>query len=288
MASAPFPCTVHPYDSPTANAAAYEIGPSGVSNAILFIGGLSDGPHTVFYTPTLARYLETTGQEWSLFEIRMRSSFSGYGYSSLKNDVEDISALVRYLRSIGKKRIVLMGHSTGCQDCMEYGKLEEDTVDGFILQGPVSDRESIVDFVKPEDMKKGLDLAAKMIAEGKGDEILPSDHVPSIFNTPLTAYRWHSLTAKGGDDDFFSSDLEDSFVSSVWNRFQKPVLALHSAEDEFVPDHIDKQALIDSWKKASPRVHERSGLIPGASHTVKNPESRAWLAERVVQFIQQL
>lgn len=215
MASAPFPCTVHFYDSPTANAAAYEIGPSGVSNAILFIGGLSDGPHTVFYTPTLAKYLETSGQDWSLFEIRMRSSFSGYGYSSLKNDVEDISALVRYLRSIGKKKIVLMGHSTGCQvrilalgstmttigsrhqDCMEYSKLEEDVVDGFILQGPVSDRESIVDFVKPEDMKKGLDLAAQMIAEGKGGEILPADYVPSIFNTPITAYRWHSLTTKG-------------------------------------------------------------------------------------------
>ncbi|GKT43694.1 UPF0619 GPI-anchored membrane protein [Colletotrichum spaethianum] len=288
MASVPFPCIVHPYESPTSHASAYEIGPSGASNAILFIGGLSDGPHTVLYTKTLATHLEKTEQDWSIFEIRMRSSFSGYGYSSLKNDVEDISALVRYLRGIGKKKVVLMGHSTGCQDCAEYTKHTEDPVDGFILQGPVSDRESIVDSVDPEWLQKSLKRAEELIAEGKKGEAIPKDLLPSFFSTPMTAYRWHSLAAKGGDDDYFSSDLEESFVSEVWNRFQQPVMALQSAEDEFVPAKIDKQALVDSWKKTSPKVHELSGLIPGASHTVKNPDSQQWLAERVVQFLQQV
>ncbi|KAL0930804.1 esterase lipase [Colletotrichum truncatum] len=288
MATGPFSCTVHPYASPTTNSAAYEIGSSGASNAILFIGGLGDGPHTVLYTLTIANHLQTKGQDWSVFEIRMRSSFTGYGYSSLKNDVEDISALVRYLRGIGKKKIVLMGHSTGCQDCMEYTKHKEDPVDGFILQGPASDRESIVDFVDSEELKKSLELAEKMISGGKGSEVMPRDYVPSVFSTPLTAYRWHSLAAKGGDDDYFSSDLDDTFVSSVWNRFEQPVMALHSAEDEFVPASIDKQALIESWKKTSPKVHPLSGLIPGASHTVNNPDSQVWLADRVIQFIQQV
>ncbi|KAK6210131.1 hypothetical protein QIS74_11715 [Colletotrichum tabaci] len=258
MSSTPFSCAVHLYESPTSHASAYEIGPSAASNAILFIGGLGDGPHTVLYTQSLAKHLKSTGQGWSVFEIRMRSSFSGYGYSSLKNDVEDISALVRYLRGIGKKKIVLMGHSTGCQDCAEYTKHKEDPVDGFILQGPVSDRESIADSVDHEWLKKSLEYAKKLIDEGKD-----------------------------GDDDYFSSDLDESFVSEVWNRFQQPVMALQSAEDEFVPDKIDKQALVDSWKKISPKVHELSGLIPGASHTVKKPESQQWLAERVVQFLNQ-
>ncbi|KAK1999841.1 DUF1749-domain-containing protein [Colletotrichum falcatum] len=287
MPSSTFFCTVHPYESPTSHASAYEIGPSQASNAILFIGGLGDGPHTVFYTKTLATHLDQTGQDWSIFEIRMRSSFSGYGYSSLENDVEDISALVRYLRGIGKKKVVLMGHSTGCQDCVEYTKRKEDPVDGFILQGPVSDRESIVDFTDSEWLEKSLKYAESLIAEGKEGEAMPKDLVPSFFSTPMTAYRWSSLAAKGGDDDYFSSDLEESFVSEVWNRFQQPVMVLQSAEDEFVPAKIDKQALVDSWKKRSLKVHELSGLIPGASHTVKNADSQQWLAERVVQFLQQ-
>ncbi|KAK2761899.1 esterase lipase [Colletotrichum kahawae] len=287
MAPGPFSCVVHPYDSPTSNATAYEIGPPG-SNAILFVGGLGDGPHTVSYTQTIAKKLEAKRLDWSVFEIRMRSSFTGYGYSSLKNDVEDISALVRYLRGIGKKKIVLMGHSTGCQDSVEYTKHKEDPVDGFILQGPASDRESIADFITSDLYKKGVDLAEKMIAEGKAGEAMPTDHLPSLFDTPITAYRWHALAAKGGDDDYFSSDLDESFVSSVWQRFEQPVMALHSAEDEFVPAKIDKQALVDSWKKTSPRVHHLSGVIPGASHAVKQPEAQEWLAGRVMEFIQQI
>lgn len=43
----------------------------------------------------------------------MRSSYTGFGYSSLANDVEDIAALVTYLKGRDKKKIVLMGSSTG-------------------------------------------------------------------------------------------------------------------------------------------------------------------------------
>lgn len=96
------------------------------------------------------------------------------------------------------------------------------------------------------------------------------------------------LTYPRGDDDYFSSDLDESFVSSVWQRFEQPVMALHSAEDEFVPAKIDKQALIDSWKKTSPKVHHLSGVIPGASHAVKQAEAQEWLAGRVMEFIQQM
>ena len=43
----------------------------------------------------------------------MRSSYTGFGYSSLANDVEDIAALVKYLQAQGKEKIVLLGSSTG-------------------------------------------------------------------------------------------------------------------------------------------------------------------------------
>ena len=43
----------------------------------------------------------------------MRSSYSGFGHSSLANDVEDMAALVKYLRGVGKERVVFIGASTG-------------------------------------------------------------------------------------------------------------------------------------------------------------------------------
>ena len=114
--SGPFSVTVHPFESKCRGSAAYEVGLASARNAIVFIGGLTDGPHTIPYTRLLAQRLEEARDlGYSVIEFRMRSSFSGFGTSSLSNDVEDISALVKYLRGIGKERIVLFGSSTGCQ-----------------------------------------------------------------------------------------------------------------------------------------------------------------------------
>lgn len=111
-----FPTVVHPFESPTPHARAYETGLKDAKNALVFIGGLGDGPHTVPYPRAIGKHLESFPElSYSVFEFTMRSSFLGFGFSRLANDVEDISALVRYLKSIGKQRVVLIGHSTGCQ-----------------------------------------------------------------------------------------------------------------------------------------------------------------------------
>lgn len=111
-----FSTIVHPFDSRTDYACAYEVGLSDAKNALVFIGGLGDGPHTVPYPRAIAKHLESRPElNYSVFEFRMRSSFLGFGFSRLANDVEDISSLVKYLKSIGKQKVVLIGHSTGCQ-----------------------------------------------------------------------------------------------------------------------------------------------------------------------------
>ncbi|KAJ4264921.1 hypothetical protein NW762_005164 [Fusarium torreyae] len=285
--SGPFSVTVHPFESKCRASAAYEIGLPSARNAIVFIGGLTDGPHTIPYTRLLAQRLEDAKElGYSIFEIRMRSSFTGFGISSLSNDVEDISALVKYLRGIGKEKIVLFGSSTGCQDCIEYSnyaKHNNEPVDGFILQSPVSDRESL-DLVFPNP-QPSLDLAAKMISEGKGGDCMPFDKIPAVLGAPISASRFQSLASKGGDDDYFSSDLDDEVVAKNWSRFQKPVLVLHSEKDEFVPERIDQVACNKKYKTLNPAVSALSGLIPGAGHTVTEPEAQEWLSKRVIEFL---
>ena len=113
---APFTVTAHPYPSPTRHSTAYETGLPNAQNALVFIGGLGDGPHTVPYVRSISDKLKNSPElSFSVFELRMASSFSGFGFSTLKRDVLEIAALVRYLRSLGKDKIFLMGHSTGCQ-----------------------------------------------------------------------------------------------------------------------------------------------------------------------------
>lgn len=220
--SSPFQLTVHPFSSPTHDSCAYERGFSTAKNALVFIGGLTTGPHATSLA-ALAKMLEQSPLDYSLWEFRMRSSYSGFGYSSIANDVEDTAALVQYLRGIGKKKIVLMGASTGtrppvsltrrvpsshtrrpgCQDCLEYtnrDKYQAPLVDGYILTSPVSDRESVVLFMSPEESAKSLQVAKEMIANGRENEPMPKQYLPFVFTTPVTAYRWNSLAAKGQDN----------------------------------------------------------------------------------------
>ena len=119
MADRSFPVTVHPYPAGKHRTGyAYELGthPTPTRNALVFIGGLGDGPHTVEYIRTVAKKLSDAPRlGYSVFETRLSSAFAGYGFSSLAKDVKELSALVAYLRSLGKEKIVFSGHSTGCQ-----------------------------------------------------------------------------------------------------------------------------------------------------------------------------
>ncbi|KAK3299911.1 uncharacterized protein B0H64DRAFT_447890 [Chaetomium fimeti] len=289
---APFQLTVHPFSSPTHDSCAYERGSASAKNALVFIGGLTTGPHGTNLT-ALAKTLEQSPLDYSLWEFRMRSSYSGFGYSSIANDAEDTAALVKYLRGIGKEKIVLMGASTGCQDCLEYtnrDKYQTPLVDGYILTSPVSDRESVVLFMSPGGSAKSIQVAKEMIEDGRKDEPMPKQYLPFFLTTPVTAYRWHSLAAEGGDEDYLSSDLSDAALAATFGRVDKPMLILPAGEDEMVPPTVDRKALLGRWMAACRDgvASDLSGFIPGADHSVTGAEAQEWMAERVKAFLGRL
>ncbi|KAF2441633.1 DUF1749-domain-containing protein [Karstenula rhodostoma CBS 690.94] len=185
----------------------------------------------------------------------MRSSYTGFGYSSLSNDVQDISALVSYLRTLGKEKIVLCGASTGCQDCLEYTDHEKHKsapVDGYILLSPVSDRQTAGLLMSPEDLERSNRNAQGMIAEGREKDAMPTALLPFIFTSPVTAYRWNSLAAKGGDDDYFSVDLDEATITAKFGRVDASILLLPGEDDELVLPSVDKKELLDRWVQACP------------------------------------
>ncbi|OLN86907.1 UPF0613 protein PB24D3.06c 1 [Colletotrichum chlorophyti] len=287
-APAPFPVVVHPIPAETPNLIAYERGTSPSKNALVFIGGLTEGPHTNEVAGVIEEKLQ--GSDFGVWELRMRSSYTGFGYSKLSNDVEDISALVKYLRENGKEKVVLVGASTGCQDCLEYtdhDQHESVAVDGYILLSPVSDRQAAGLFMSADDFEKSINHAQGMIAQGKQNEAMPTSVIPFIFSSPVTAYRWNSLGAKGGDDDYFSSDLDDVVVGERFGRVDKPILFLPGEQDELVPPFVDKKALLGRWIDACPEgtVSKLSGHVPGADHTVSRPESREWVGKTIEKFL---
>jgi triacylglycerol esterase/lipase EstA (alpha/beta hydrolase family) len=70
------------------------------------------------YPSTIAKSLPSS---WAIAEVLLSSSYRGWGTSSLAKDARELSECVSYFASLRPSaKIVLMGHSTGCQDIMEY------------------------------------------------------------------------------------------------------------------------------------------------------------------------
>lgn len=268
-------------------------------NFLIFIGGLGDGFLTVPYIKDIAAgLLQIEGSKWNLVQALISSSYQGYGTGSLQRDTKELSKLVGFLRSKrGNKssKVILMGHSTGCQDTIEYlSKLVRtsnfnalEALDGGILQAPVSDSESILENEKATEY---LRLAQDYIDQGKPNEYLPLEVLRVFFGAPFSAYRFKSLVAKNGDDDYFSSYLTDEDYQNSFGKIEVPILVLYSGADEFVPDSVNKQALIDKWKSNTKEGvwSQYSCVIGGATHNV-GPKSKSGAVEdlvaRVMAFI---
>jgi hypothetical protein len=180
--------------------------PVGVKpHTLLFIGGLNDGLGTVSYVADIVAALE--GTEWSLFSPILSSSYAGWGMGGLQQDVREIAACVEYIRGYKRQRqrqrrsasasdccetkIVVMGHSTGCQDVLQYISApnpqdrysESDTtavaqdrglssasvtrpqVDGAIIQAPVSDREAIQWVLREGNKRHSADELQKVYSK---------------------------------------------------------------------------------------------------------------------------
>ncbi|KAJ5493188.1 Fusarinine C esterase sidJ [Penicillium diatomitis] len=225
-------------------------------------------------------------------------------------------------------KIAVMGHSTGSQDVLHYlyapnplSKPEFDVgldyvvrpkIDGAIMQAAVSDREVILDALKSANhqgevtgaYKQLVNLAKTMPWTHNGkDAILPMDLTAVLGlpgDAPLSARRFLSLASPDSpdspsEDDLFSSDLSDKRLEQTFGKIGtrgllgSKLCVLQSANDEFCPSWIDKEALMERWKSATEAGGiewdtEASGIVPGASHNVQDLGQED-LIERILRYL---
>lgn len=121
----------------------------------------------------------------------------------------------------------------------------------------MSDREAW-SFLLSSDSEKAscaavLAQAQRLIASGEEREIVPRSNniVQKELGAPISAYRTNSLLAKGGDDDYFSTDLEDATLRSTFGCIPAHVkiMFLLGSEDPFVHASTDKRALLSRWAR---------------------------------------
>ncbi|KAJ6153628.1 hypothetical protein N7470_006587 [Penicillium chermesinum] len=306
--------------------------PHGRPHTLLFIAGLNDGLPTVPYVEHIAKALKPT--KWSLFWVQLSSAYGAWGTSSLSKDIGEIFKCINFIRDLRKMRspheehgkMVLMGHSTGCQDILYYltdtksgcrGDINPTVplasrrvLDGAILQAPVSDREELHMNLRrsqnPHDAWATYHQLVSLAMSQPPLELLPlamTTKMGFTLDTPFNGYRFLSIASpespgSPSDDDMFSSDLPDAALAKTFGRvsacgkLKGQLLVLYSECDEYVPSEVDKRALMQRWERATNAGGEQkwdpeSGLIPGAIHNVEF-HGQDWLIARVHGYLQRV
>ncbi|KAK7540263.1 hypothetical protein IWX49DRAFT_196721 [Phyllosticta citricarpa] len=272
------------------------------SNTLLWVGGLGDGLLTVPYVRHLAASLPPT---WTLAQPLLSSASSGWGMSSIAKDAAELGQCVAYFRKLRPgAKVVLMGHSTGCQDLVEYvtgnGADAREKVDGIALQAPVSDREALFLALGEQGYGECVAAAREFVQQGRGEDILPSRFTKDLVGpAPVCARRCLDLCSPPpehrGADDFFSSDLGEERWGEWCGGIAKaktPVCFLFGGSDEYVPEFVDKEALVKTWmklvKEAGGSVDDvNGGVVPGATHNLQRSPDEVVkdLIKRVVGFV---
>ena len=97
----------------------------------------------------------------------------GGSLEKFEDCIFDIKATVNFLSKKGYKKIILQGHSLGCQKATFYKyKKKDERVKSLILLAPVDD----IDFTKKQlknKYKKALKIANQMVKKGKGNDPVP-------------------------------------------------------------------------------------------------------------------
>eukprot|EP01136_Pigoraptor_vietnamica_P021402 Opistho-1_new@71484 len=130
------------------------------------------------------------------------------------------------------------------------------------------------------DSDEHVRQAADMVSKGDGDLLMPRD----AWDSPITAYRYHSLSGRLTEDDMFSNDLTENELRSIFAPVVCRSLWVVSTGDEYVPANVDACALAARLSSACPG---RSSVAryEGANHALSNaPEHAARFAREVAQF----
>lgn len=282
---------------------------------LLFIGGLYDNFLTPSYTSDLAALFPLhCAQTWRLIHTQLSSAGRAFGTLDVDRDIGEIGVAIDFIRQKlyrnanegSEVDIVLMGHSTGCQDTMRYlsapnpvseRQAKRPVVQGAILQAPVSDRDAMNHSIKEgPEVSKAYDRAMAIVnatsEKDYRDVLLPLSVSRSLFGpAPLSIARFLSLASPGSPEspsieDFFSGDLTDERLRNTFGRvgrnglLQQSMTSVHESQSILIlmsdsDEHasVDQRTLLLRWKSIVTEdtgaiIHGESSVILNALHDV--------------------
>lgn len=201
----------------------------------------------------------------------------GNAYEKFENSLLDITAAIDFVESRGFSNIHLSGHSLGSPKVAYYSASGNDKRLSSVLFLSPSDMIGLIRMDK--NYKRDMGTAKQMIAEGKGDELLP--HPVLWDESPLSANTYVSLGSEESAVaifNFYNSDDTLPLLSEI----TIPAYVIMGRKDDALVVSIDET--MGRIKKAlsnSPKV--ATNILGDADHGYNGFEQE--LADALVSWI---
>ena len=224
---------------------------------IMLIGGLGDLLFNIKYFQYLWNKFD---ENYMICIPNMRSSGNSFGSFTIWNDVEDINEILSFISNKNKlDEIYLLGHSTGCQDILclfKKGINKQFPIKKCILQGPVSDRDYLNKDEKLLNEIKRIEKDYNILYKDWNFSQLKysMDISKYLYDNkyPLLVRRFVSLYSKLGDEDWFSYDISQETLKSMYSIIDIPFLFVFSLNDQYINySHDEYKKLIERIKNSN-------------------------------------
>lgn len=206
----------------------------------------------------------------------------GATYERFSESVYDINAWIDKVEKLGYKKIVLMGHSLGCNKVIHYlDKKKPEDMAGVILASPP---DMVGLFEKPEyqpNHKELLDEAKKNISEGSPRKLV-SGMLWDWYN--LSSQTYVDLSEEGGPVDNLPV-LRNPKKFPELAKINVPILGIMGENDDIAIRSLEEDLnLIESKVEKCPSFTKK--FIPDANHTYDNCEQQ--FSDEILRWIKKL
>lgn len=197
---------------------AYENGIES-GRTVVLVGGLGDRMLSLSY---IQDFLGLCANHKIRLVIPELTSYPNFQTVAIDQDIEDINDMLGTIEG----EIVLVGHSTGCQDILLYmEKYSNTNVKGIVLQGPVSDIECLPEQVLAQRSAHIADFGRT------------SSRFVEIDGVVWLKERFATLFTRRGKEDLFSSYLCDEDFAR-WRKVPARILSVVSENDEYCTRNV--------------------------------------------------
>jgi alpha-beta hydrolase superfamily lysophospholipase len=153
----------------------------------------------------------------------------GQAHEVFEDCIDDIDGVINTALKFGYKKVVLVGHSTGCNKAAYYlSRKNPVCVPGAVLLAPMSDYADTVKFTNPKIFNRALKEARKLVAAGKPGALLPETY----WARPVDAQRFLSLFTPESVEEMFSYAVPNK-KPIILQKIKKPLLVILAGEDQF-------------------------------------------------------